>query len=332
MHNQKLPLLINELIVGVLILKPGRITQARHEAQRLLGVTEISVTALVERARAVLGPERTTLILALIKEAPLSRRSVLLPGLAELVAGSQFVGAPWWSQPHREPFDQPGETHQTPDQILTSAQAPERKLTLLGAWIVEEAADQAWGIPVDYIDLNEPDFNDLVRLPATAQNGDRLLVAFDAGGRVWAQVVKRKKPAAAPIEERLGLRRGMLGSKLLDSFYHPAAEIWWQWAVAQADEPLRLPDEIPDTPSDPFVTPVDQLVVEKLVNWLRAQGLDAQESGLPWTNKADLWRARTRLKLPTGRTGDWWPLDQAILAILDNDPLALTQALSELTC
>jgi hypothetical protein len=309
-------------------LQPSQISQAQLEAQKLLGVSEISVTALANRARVILGSERTASIFALIKKAPLSRRSMLLPCLAELVVGTQYMGLAWWGRPALDDLGEDDPTLAVPDQLLARANF-DYKLMQIAAWLVDEAADQTWGIPVDHVDLNEGRLYDRVRLPESAKIGERLLVSFDSGGRVWAEVVEKTTPGSK-LEEKLGFRRGVLGTKLLDTFYHPAAEIWWQWAVTQGDEPLRLPDEIPGTSSDPFGVPVGQLAVEKLTNWLRARGLDEAESGLPWANKADLWRARGRLDLPTGRTSDWLPLDRAILALLDNEPDTLIQALAEL--
>jgi hypothetical protein len=309
-------------------LKSSQINQAQIEAQKLLGVSEISVTALADRACAVLGSERTASIFALIKKAPLSRRSMLLPCLAELIAGTQCMGLVWWGRPALDDLGEDDPALAVPDQLLARTSF-DYKLMQIAAWLVDEAADQSWGIPVAHVDLNEGRLYDRVGLPPNAKIGERLLVAFDFGGRVWAEVVEKTTPGSK-LEERLGFRRGALGTKLLETFYHPAAEIWWQWAVAQGDEPLRLPDEIPGTSSDPFGDLVSQLAVEKLANWLRARGVNDQESGLPWTDKADLWRARGRLDLPTGRTSDWFPLDRAILALLDNEPTALIQALSEL--
>ena len=253
---------------------------------------------------------------------------MLLPCLAELIAGTQFLGLAWWGRPAIDDLGEDEPALAVPDQLLAQTNF-DYKLMQIASWLVDEAADQTWGLPVDHVDLNEGRLYDRVQLPASAVIGERLLVAFDFGGRVWAEVVEKTTPGSK-LEEKLGFRRGKLGTKLLETFYHPAAEIWWQWAVAQGDEPLRLPDEISDTPADPFGAPVDQLIVKKLTNWLAARGVDEEESGLPWINKADLWRARGRLDLPTGRPGDWHPFDHALLALLDDDASALTQALAEL--
>ncbi|WP_344835756.1 hypothetical protein [Nonomuraea dietziae] len=86
-------------------------------------------------------------------------------------------------------------------------------------------ADALWGPAVAEVDLNSWQAEDRIELPDTARPGQRLVVHFDAGGRLDALVTRR------PDDD--------LGSNLDFSSlrYSKPAEAQWSWGVAAVSAP-----------------------------------------------------------------------------------------------
>ena len=131
--------------------------------------------------------------------------------VAALIVGTRALGMGWWTSAHDERLRADG-------------------LETLGGVIADAAANAEWGAPIGFVDLNHPATDDRVKLPAGAKAGDRLIAAWDAGGRVAVRVVDRG---------------GFLGSRLEEHWYHDAAEIAWAWSIATNTSPIRLPGRSP---------------------------------------------------------------------------------------
>ena len=159
---------------------------AASEARRLLGIAEISEHTLFTLARRELGEDRAAACLALARLAPLSRRSMATGAVAALIVGTRALGIRWWTSAHDERLRADG-------------------LETLEGVIADAAADAEWGAPIGFVDLNHPATDDRVKVPTGAKAGDRLIAAWDAGGRVGVRVVDRG---------------GFLGSRLEEHWYH----------------------------------------------------------------------------------------------------------------
>lgn len=318
-----------------------RIDQSRRiaagEAKRLLGLAVLTEDALFELARTALGMERAARCLELAKLAPLTRRSVGTSATAELIVGTRALGAEWWSTVHRDlAADRRWIARGTPDELLAARQEAFASrdhagscLATLGRWVADDAADAQWGTPIDFVDLNDPRTDDRVVLPEDAEAGDRLIAAWDPGGRTYVHIVERDG-STDPLAEKEGRRRGSLGSQLGEHWYHDAAEADWAWAIATDTGPIRLPGEIPGTPTDPFAADLDADVADRLRAWAAKNGATAEQLGGAWHTKGDLWSARFQLGLPYSRPAIWWEFDRAASAAVDGDSAALAEALSRL--
>ena len=204
---------------------------------------------------------------------------------------------------------------------------------MLAGWAAADAADQRWGPPVDVIDGNWVGVDDRVHLPAGVTLGDRLGVEYEAGGRVWADVVFR----AAPANERAvtsGTRRGPLGSRLdWDSCnYCTTAHIAWAWTIATDIGPMRLPGETSGGPGDPYDRPVVADAAAVLYDWAHDHGADAGVLAGPWRTNGELLHAMYRLGYPWLPEPDrWWHWEHAARATVDGDTAAADANLAELT-
>jgi hypothetical protein len=259
--------------------------------------------ALFELACAVLGERRGARCLDLARLAPLTRRSVPTSATAALVVGTRALGAEWWSKTHYELApDRSWIPSGTPDELL--ARQSDSCLPTLGAWVADDAADARWGTPIDVVDLNDPRTDDRVILPEGAKPGDRLIAAWDPGGRISVHVVERSSPPDPTAQEE-GRRRGGIGSQLGEHWHHDAAEAQWAWAVATDTGPIRLPGETAGTSTDRFAAALDPAVAGRLRRWARQNGATPEQLGSRWHTKDDLWSARFRLGLPHSRPGTW---------------------------
>ena len=210
-------------------MREARAEDARTEARRLirdlLGEERPDAAVLLREAGTVLGADRVERCVELARGAPLTRRSTELAALAGLLVGTRELGEEWWRRER-------GGKLPAPDEVLRTSTAidPWTDLTvleMLAAWIADDAADGAWGRPFAVTDLNSWQAEDRVELPEDATPGQRLVVSFDAGGRLDAVVLRR------PDDE--------LGSNLdFDSLrYSRPAEAQWSWGVAAGLGPHR---------------------------------------------------------------------------------------------
>lgn len=309
---------------------------AAGEVKRVLGIVDPTADRLFAKARTVLGADRASRCLELARLAPLSRRWVPTSAIAALVAGTADMGPEWWTRSHEELAENRLWTERgIPDRLLTVGHDDPKTedggscLALLGGWIADDAADKQWGRPVDRVDVTDPRVDGRVAVPQGACAGDRLTAAFAPGGRVWVDVVERSAdagPATAP--RTAGPVR--LGSRLAERAYHDVAQVRSAWSIATATGPIRLPGEMAGRSSDPFADSIDHDLSRRLFDWVVANGVSAQQLGGRWRTKDALWTARYRLGVPYGRPGAWYTFDDAVAAVVDDDRVALADALAAL--
>jgi hypothetical protein len=296
-------------------MREARAEDARTEARRLirdlLGEERLSAAALVREAEAVLGADRVARCVELARGAPLTRRSAELASLAGLLVGTRELGPRWWERAR-------GGKPLVPDEVLRSATAVEpwtdlTVLEMLTAWIADDAAGRRWGEPAAAVDLNSWQAEDRVALPGGAAPGDRIVLSFDAGGRLDAVVVRRPD--------------GGLGSNLdFDSLrYSRPAEAQWSWGVAAGLGPHPLAGEDPS----PYGTPVDAEAARTLRAWALRHGADAAQAGPEWRVRGDVVAAIERVDW-MWRSGEWFAWWRAASALVDGDPVQLDARLAEI--
>ncbi|MEV5407685.1 hypothetical protein AB0K60_02445 [Thermopolyspora sp. NPDC052614] len=296
-------------------MREARAEDARTEARRLtlllLGEEHPTAAELFRQGRAVLGPGRTAMCGRLAGGAPLTRRSAELAAIAALVVGTRDLGMRWWRDSREGKLP-------APDEVLAANTAidPWTDLTvleMLATWIADDAADERWGRPVDTVDLNSWQAEDRIELPPDAWPGDRLLVAFDAGGRLDALVVERPG--------------GRLGSNLdfASLRYSPPAEAQWSWGVAAGLGPHPLPDQ----PADPYLGPIDEEAADRLRAWALRHDAATAQVGPRWRNKGDVIAAIDRVDW-MWRSGEWFGWWRAVCALVDGDAIQLAARLCDL--
>ncbi len=273
-------------------------TEARRVVRDLLGEEHPTAGALIADARPVIGDERTGRCVGLALGASLTRRSAELAAIAALLVGTRDLGAEWWTRPR-------GGKLPAPDEVLRTAVAIEpwtdlTALEMLAAWVSDDAADQLWGVPVAEVDLNSWQAEDRIGLPREARPGQRLVVHFDAGGRLDAVVTRRPD--------------GDLGSNLdFDSLrYSRPAEAQWSWGVAAGLWPHRLPDDEPD----PYTKPVEAAAARILRDWALRHGATAAQLGERWADVGDVVAAIERVDW-MWRSAEWFGWWRGVSALVD---------------
>jgi hypothetical protein len=275
-------------------------SQARQLIRDLLGEERPSAETLVREATAALGAERTARCAELARWAPLTRRSAELASLAGLLVGTRDLGAGWWEQAR-------GGKLPAPDEALATSTAIEpwtdlTVLEMLSAWIADDSADARWGEPVATADLNSWQAEDRIELPAGATPGERLVVGFDAGGRLDAVVVRRADADLGSNLDFASLR------------YSSPAEAQWSWGVAAGLGPHPLEGEKPD----PYAEPVEQGVAEPLRAWALRHGATVEQVGTPWRTRGEVIAAIERVDW-MWRSGEWFAWWRAVSALVDGD-------------
>ncbi|MCW2877291.1 MAG: hypothetical protein JWQ95_1391 [Sphaerisporangium sp.] len=296
-------------------MREFRAEDARSEARRLihdlLGEEHPTAGSLLDEARAVLGEDRMARCAELAQGAALTRRSSELAATAGLLIGTGVLGKGWWSAGRDGKIP-------APDEVLAANTAIEpwtdlTVLEMLAAWVADDTADVAWGAPIGSVDLNSWQAEDRVGLPEDAAPGLRLVVAFDAGGRLDAVVVERPD--------------GRLGSNLdfASLRYSRPAEAQWSWGVAAGLGPHPLPGEDPD----PYAVTVDQRAAELLRQWALRHGATAEQVGPWWQAKGDVIAAIERVDW-MWRSGEWFAWWRATSALLGDDPLQLASRMDDI--
>jgi hypothetical protein len=261
---------------------------ARATVRDHLGIGP-DLEALLDSARACLGIDRLDRCVELVRGMRLSQRYHGLSAMAALVSGTKELGEGWWVRPHEDPVGRPERTsaRETPDQRLASASPSEQRvwtpaMVELSWWIADDAAVAAWGPLVDDVDLNDPRGLDRIRLPASAEIGQRLMARFDPGGVIDVIVEARDD--------------GALGSRLVDETRHSTpAEVDWAWAVALPPPgPFPLPGDSPQV----YGSAVDRGEAERLREEALSFGWLPNEVGPRWETRQDLCSALARLGWP----------------------------------
>ena len=285
--------------------------RAAEQVQSLLGIAA-DPSQLFGLAAAAFGATRADRCRELAGWARLTRRASATAAVAEMIMAVRRLGSTWWQRERREVID---DVHlslrETPDAVLAHGIAAKENhsgvgssLALLGSWACDDAADDEWGQPVDFIDLNDSRADDRVRIPAGAAVGDRLVASYDPGCRVWLDVVERD--AEDPALESLGRRRGRVGTVLLaQRRCCDAADAGWAWGMALNGSLLRLPGETPGTDSDPFSRRLPEAVATRLYAGAVELGASADVLGKPWRTNGDLLAGAYRLGWPYTVAGSW---------------------------
>ncbi|WP_424530688.1 hypothetical protein ACOZ38_13060 [Sphaerisporangium viridialbum] len=297
-------------------MREFRAEDARSEARRLihdlLGEEHPTAALLLSEARAALGDDRMARCAELAQGAALTRRSSELAAIAGLLIGTGALGRGWWSAGR-------GGKIPAPDEVLAAGTAIEpwtdlTVLEMLAAWIADDTADLAWGSPVGSVDLNSWQGEDRIELPEGVTPGQRLVVSFDAGGRLDAVVVER--PGGEP------------GSNLdfATLRYSGPAEAQWSWGVAAGLGPHPLPGEDPD----PYAVTVDQRAAERLRHWALRHGATAEQVGPWWQAKGDVVAAIERVDW-MWRSGEWFAWWRATSALLGGDPQQLAARMDDIS-
>lgn len=273
-------------------------TEARRIVSALLGEERPTAGALLADARPVLGEERTGRCLDLALGATLTRRSAELSALAALVVGTRDLGPEWWRRAR-------GGKLPAPDEVLATAVAIEpwtdlTALEMLAAWIADDAADALWGAPVAEVDLNSWQAEDRFALPPGVRAGQRLVVHFDAGGRLDAVVTWR-------AEDELGSNLDFNSLR-----YSRPAEAQWSWGVAAGLGPHPLPGEDPD----PYAREADPRAAGILRDWALRHGATEEQLGEPWRRVGDVVSAIERVDW-MWRSGEWFGWWRGASALVD---------------
>ncbi|MCG5214084.1 hypothetical protein [Streptosporangium sp. KLBMP 9127] len=296
-------------------MREARADDARSQARRLVndlfGEEQPTGGALVGEARAALGAERTARCAELARWAPLTRRSAELASLASLLVGTRDLGSGWWERGR-------GVKLPAPDEVLATSTAIEpwtdlTVLEMLAAWIADDAADARWGPAVATADLNSWQAEDRIELPEGAEPEQRLVVGFDAGGRLDAVVVRR-------ADEELGSNLDFASLR-----YSPPAEAQWSWGVAAGLGPHPLPGEEPD----PYAEPVEPGAAEPLRAWALRHGATVEQAGPPWRFKGEVIAAIERVDW-MWRSGEWFAWWRAVSALVDGDGPQLAARLDDI--
>jgi hypothetical protein len=285
-------------------------TEARRIVRNLLGEERPTAEALIGDVRPVLGDERTDRALGLALGASLTRRSAELAAIAALLVGTRELGVDWWTRAR-------GGKLPPPDEVLRTAVAIEpwtdlTALEMLAAWSADDAADQLWGQPVAQVDLNSWQAEDRFDLPPGVKPGQRLVVHFDAGGRLDAVVTRR-------ADEDLGSNLDFHSLR-----YSRPTEAQWSWGVAAGLGPHRLPGEDPD----PYARPVPSAAAGILRAWAVRHGVGRDVLGERWETVGDVVAAIERVDW-MWRSGEWFGWWRGVSALVD-DSAYLPYRLEEL--
>ncbi|GAA3798358.1 hypothetical protein GCM10022226_17130 [Sphaerisporangium flaviroseum] len=297
-------------------MREFRAEDARSEARRLirdlLGEEHPTAGLLLSQAKAVLGDDRMARCVELAQGASLTRRSSELAAIAGLFTGTGLLGTGWWTAGR-------GGKIPAPDEVLAANTAIEpwtdlTVLEMLAAWIADDSADAAWGVPIGSVDLNSWQGEDRVELPGDAVPGRRLVVSFDAGGRLDAVVLERPD--------------GTLGSNLdfASLRYSGPAETQWSWGVAAGLGPHPLPGENPD----PYAVTVDRNAGERLRQWALRHGATEEQVGPWWEVKGDVITAIERVDW-MWRSGEWFAWWRATSALVGGDPAQLAARMEDIS-
>jgi hypothetical protein len=273
-------------------------TEARRVVRDLLGEEHPTADVLIADARPVIGDERVHRCVGLALGASLTRRSAELAAIAALLVGTRDLGAEWWARPRGGKFP-------APDEVLRTAVAIEpwtdlTALEMLASWASDDAADELWGRPVAEVDLNSWQAEDRLALPQGVRPGQRLVVHFDAGGRLDAVVTRR-------ADEDLGSNLDFHSLR-----YSRPAEAQWSWGVAAGLGPHRLPGDEPD----PYTKPVEAAAARILRDWALRHGATAEQLGERWADVGDVVAAIERVDW-MWRSAEWFGWWRGASALVD---------------
>lgn len=266
--------------------------------RRHFGAADVSLQVVLDAARTSLGDSRTQSALSAIRAGRLSARARQASELAALTVGTRQVGIAWWSRPLPDPWDEGPQP--TPDDVLQRGVAmPDRStrftdLERLGFAI----ADACTLEPVDFVDLNMPLVDDIVPVPPGAAAGDRFVVSYDPGARLYVDVVQRE-------DETVGKRLDLSSCWCSDP-----VEVSWAVGLAFGHcAPLRMPGEDDHGPLDQPVNAPAELL-DELEAWTDASGRRA-----PLRTRGQLLEWVAARNDGTGRTVTF---EKVLLSLVDD--------------
>ncbi len=187
---------------------------AEQAVRDVLGI-EPTEEALLDRVGRQLPAEEVAAIVAAVESA--RRRNYAFAAVAASSLAMDHLGNCWWFEERKGtnvfgPVDDP-----SPAVYVRSGADIER----LTSWAADDVADHLWGPAAAYIDLNDPRAAEIYVVPPGTQPGDRLLLSFDPGARLYV------------IAGETGVRFDG------DVFFSPTADIWGDWLGATSPE--RIP-------------------------------------------------------------------------------------------
>jgi hypothetical protein len=296
--------------------------RAAKQVHDLLGI-DVETDQLLDLAKQTLGGTRADRCAELAGRARLTRRSMACASVAELIVAGRRLGTAWWNRQHRDMNPQGAwEAVGMPESLLNDCDTAMdplgvgSALGLLGMWACDDAADDEWGRPVAYVDLNDPHPDDRVTIPADAIAGDRLVASFDAGCRVWAEVVERDEVESEHLVSNRR-RRGSLGTVLVEHHCCDAAEAGWAWGLATSGELVRLPGEAAGTKADPYARLISNTAARRLYEGAIELGASVGLLGERWKTSGELLEAAYRLGLPYELPGQWAQWGRSMAELVD---------------
>jgi len=296
--------------------------RAAKQVDDLLGI-HVETDQLFDLAKQTLGSTRADRCRELAGRARLTRRSMSCASVAELIVASKRLGATWWNRQHHHMNPKGAwEAVGTPDSLLNNGATARDPLAvgsalgLLGMWACDDAADDEWGRPVEYVDLNDPLPDNRVRIPAGAIAGDRLVASFDAGCRIWAEVIERDEEESERVVAS-GRRRGRLGTVLVEDRCCDAAEAGWAWGIATSGELVRLPGETAGTNADPYARLISNTAARRLYGGAIELGASVDLLGEIWATSGQLLEAAYRLGWPYELPVSWVQWGRTVEALVN---------------
>jgi hypothetical protein len=199
--------------------------EAAHEVREALGI-EPSGDALFARLAGQVGADEMGVAIESVWRGHVNRRRNGLAAIAAASLAMDRLGTGWWHEARVRSDLTMQADNRSPATLLRSPEDDIHRSNaeLLGYWAADDVADHLWGPPAAYVDLNSQQPVDRVPAPENARPGDRLLLAWDPGCRLWAVVEERG-------EGRLGTR-----FENSDLLFSPPADLLWSWATATETE------------------------------------------------------------------------------------------------
>lgn len=201
---------------------------AAEEVRKALGI-EPTGDALFARIADQVGAAEMGIAIEAVWRGHVDRRRHGLAAIAAASLAMDHLGTGWWHEARVRSALTFQADNRSPATLLRSPEDDIGRTNpeLLGYWAADDVADRLWGPPAAYVDLSSQQPVDRVPAPENARPGDRLLLAWDPGCRLWAVVEDRGD--------------GRLGTVFEDGdlLISPPTDLLWHWATATETEDGR---------------------------------------------------------------------------------------------